>query len=70
MITEIEANEEAEFYDLLLAVMLSQLVEKGGVNRVRIRRHQLAVAQRELIGSGKPRACGVIVDAFVQQLFG
>jgi hypothetical protein len=70
VITEIEANEEAEFYDLLFAVMLPQGVEKGGVNRFRIRRYQLAVAQRELIGSGKPLACGVVVDAFVQQLFG
>jgi len=39
MITEIESDEEAKFYDLLVTVMLSQRVKKASVDRVGIRRH-------------------------------
>ena len=39
MITEIESNEEAKFYDLLVTVMFSQRVKKACVDRVRICRH-------------------------------
>ena len=70
MIAEIEADEGAELYDLLLAVMLPQGIEERIIDRVRIGCHQFAVAQRQLVGGGKSLACGVIADAFVQQLFG
>ena len=65
----IEADEGAELDDLVIAVMLAQLFEKGGIDRVGIDRHQLAVAQRDLLGRREAPARGIIVDAFVEQLF-
>ena len=65
----IEADEGAELDDLVIAVMLAQLVEKGGIDRVGIDRHQLAVTQRDLLGCSEAPALGIIVDAFVEQLF-
>jgi hypothetical protein len=49
--------------------MFAQRVEKGGVDRVGIGRHQLAVTQRDLLRSRKAAALGIIVDAFIEQLF-
>jgi hypothetical protein len=69
VIAEIEADEGAELDDLVVAVMLAQLVEKGGIDRVGIDRHQLAVAQRNLFRRGEAPALGIMVDAFVEQLF-
>ena len=48
--------------------MLPQFVEEGGIDSVGINRHQLAVAQSNLLGSGEALAPGVIIDAFIEQL--
>ena len=50
VIAEVEAEKEPELDDLLFAVMLAQLVEERGVDRIWIGRHQFAVAQRQLLG--------------------
>ena len=68
MIAEVESDEGAKLDDLVVAVMLPQFVEEGGIDRVGINRHQLAVAQRNLLGSGEALAPGVIIDAFIEQL--
>jgi hypothetical protein len=49
--------------------VLAQFVEKGGIDRVGIDRHQLAITQRDLLCRGKAPALGIIVDAFVEQFF-
>jgi hypothetical protein len=49
--------------------MFAQFVEKCGVDRVGIDRHQLAVTQRDLLRGREAPALGIIVDAFVEQLF-
>jgi hypothetical protein len=46
--------------------MLPQFVEEGGIDSVGINRHQLAVAQRNLLGRSKAFAPGIIIGAFVE----
>jgi hypothetical protein len=46
----VSVDEEAELDDLAFRVVRAQGVEERGIDGVRVGRHQLAVAQRELVG--------------------
>lgn len=66
MVAEVKSDEDAKLDDLVLAVMLTQLVEERSVDRVGIDRHQLAVTQRYLLSSSEVLAVGIIIDAFIE----
>jgi len=68
MVAEVKSDEDAKLGDVVLAVMLTQLVEERSIDRVGIDRHQLAVTQRYLLRSSEVLAVGIIVDAFVEQV--
>ena len=63
-------DEQVSAADLLQLLVLAQLVEEGGIDRIRIGRHQFAVTQRKLVRGRELIAGGVVPDALVQQLFG
>jgi len=69
VIAEIEADKGAKLDDLVVAIVFTQLLNKGGIDRVGIDLHQLAVTQRDLLRFSEAPALGIMVDAFVEQLF-
>ena len=65
VIADIEAYESAELDDLFLRIVPPKLIVKLAADPVRVQRHQLAVAQRELFRLGKPGALLVMSDPLV-----
>ena len=58
------------FDDLSVAIVLSKFIEKPSIHCVGVCTHKLAVGQGDLFRFGIALAVSVIIDAFVEQLFG
>jgi hypothetical protein len=66
---QVHSDEQCEFDDLIVAIVLSKFIEECSVHCVGAGTHELAVTEGDLLGFGIAVAVFVILNAFVEQLF-